>query len=472
MNFLSSLLAFIVAIGLLVTIHELGHYLVMRWCGVRVLRFAFGFGKVLWSRQDRAGTEWALCLWPLGGYVKPLDTREATVVSAAERAQAFDTQTVGKRIAMVAAGPVANFLLAVLLFWAVFLNGVSEWRPILAQPPAESPAAIAGVQAGDLVTRVEGEVVNSWPAFQWRLLQAVSDEREVSVAVMATHQGQPVAGATDRGLLLKLPADLSLGPELLASLGLRLAVPDVAPVVGMVQPDSAAISAGFQAGDRIERVDGQPVTYWSEVVRAIRAHPEQPMQVQILRGDQMHLLTLTPRTVEERQPTAGQDAGTVAGVQKIGKAGLGPLQDPALLEAYRVRQTFGVMQALQAAVSETYDKSRFTLVMLGQMLTGKASLDNLSGPVTIATAAGQTARIGVEAFLRFLAVVSLSLGVINLLPLPLLDGGHLMYYFVEILTGKPVSAARQALLQRFGVVVLGFLMFIALFNDLQRLFNW
>ena len=472
MNFLSSLLAFIVAIGLLVTIHELGHYLVMRWCGVRVLRFAFGFGKVLWSRKDRAGTEWALCLWPLGGYVKPLDTREATIVSAADRAQAFDTQTVGKRIAMVAAGPLANFLLAILLFWIVFLYGVSEWRPILAQPPAASPAAVAGVQAGDLVTRVEGEPVNSWPVFQWRLLQAVSDQREVSLAVMATEQGQPVAGATDRGVLLKLPADLSLGPELLASLGLRLAVPDFAPVVGMVQPDSAAVSAGFQTGDRIQRMDGQPVTHWSEVVRAIRAHPEQPMPVQILRGDQTRLLTLTPRTVEERPPAAGHDAVTEGGLQKIGKAGLGPLQDPKLLDAYRVRQTFGVMQALQAATAETYDKSRFTLVMLGQMLTGKASLDNLSGPVTIATAAGQTARIGLEAFLRFLAIVSLSLGVINLLPLPLLDGGHLMYYFVEILTGKPVSVDRQALLQRFGVVVLGFLMFIALFNDLQRLFNW
>ena len=239
-----------------------------------------------------------------------------------------------------------------------------------------------------------------------------------------------------------------------------------------MQPDSAAITAGFQAGDRIERIDGQHVTYWSEVVRAIRAQPEQPMQVQILRGDQKHLLTLTPRAVEERQPAAGQDAGAATGPQKVGKAGLGPLQDPALLEAYRVRQTFGTMQALQAAISETYEKSRFTLVMLGQMLTGKASLDNLSGPVTIATAAGQTARIGLEAFLRFLAIVSLSLGVINLLPLPLLDGGHLMYYFVEILTGKPVSVDRQALLQRFGVVLLGFLMFIALFNDLQRLFNW
>ena len=463
MNFLSSLLAFIVAIGLLVTIHEFGHYLVMRWCGVRVLRFAFGFGRVLWSRHDRAGTEWAICLWPLGGYVKPLDTRESEDIAPADRARAFDTQSVGKRIAMVAAGPIANFLLAILLYWIVFLNGVSEWRPILAQPPVDSPAAVAGIQSGDLVTRVDGQSVTSWPAFQWRLLQTFSDEREVSVAVIATQQGQPLPGAVDRGLHLKLPASASLGPELLPMLGLRLAIPDFEPVIGVVQPDSAASLAGLQPGDRILRMGDQNVARWSEVVKTIRAHPDQSMPVRIERAGQLLTISLTPRQIEER--VDGQPV-------QVGKAGVGPVQDPAALNVYRVRQDLGVAAAMQAAVTETYDKSRFTLVMLGQMLTGKASLDNLSGPVTIATAAGQTARIGLEAFLRFLAIVSLSLGVINLLPLPLLDGGHLMYYFVEILTGKPVSADRQAILQRFGVVLLGFLMFIALFNDLQRLFNW
>ena len=463
MNFLSSLLAFIVAIGLLVTIHELGHYLVMRWCGVHVLRFAFGFGKVLWSRQDRAGTEWAICLWPLGGYVKPLDTREATDLTLAERARAFDTQTVGKRIAMVAAGPIANFLLAILLYWAVFLNGVTEWRPILAEPAAGSPAAVAGVRAGDLVTRVDGEPVQTWAAFQWHLLQAFSNEREISLAVVATDQGRPLDVAADRGVLLTLPASERLGPELLPSLGLRLGTPDFEPVVGVIQPDSAAAAAGFRPGDRIEQVNGQAMAHWTEVVKAIRSHPGVEMQVHIRREGVLQTLVLTPRAFEER---------VAGGVQQIGKAGFGPVQDATALNAYRIRQDLGVMAALKAASFETYDKSRFTLVMLGQMLIGKASLENLSGPVTIATAAGQTARIGPEAFLRFLAIVSLSLAVINLLPLPLLDGGHLMYYFVEILTGKPVSADHQAILQRFGVVLLGFLMFIALFNDLQRLFNW
>ena len=463
MNFLTSLLAFIVAIGLLVTIHELGHYLVMRWCGVRVLRFAFGFGRVLWSRRDRAGTEWALCLWPLGGYVKPLDTREDNALPAAERARAFDTQSVGKRIAMVSAGPVANFLLAILLYWGVFLNGVTEWRPVLAQPPVDSPAAVAGIRGGDLVTRVDGEPVASWPAFQWQLLQSVSAEREVSLAVVATHQGTPESGVSDRGVLVKVPQGTTVGPALLTTLGLRLVVPEFAPVVGVVQPDSAASAAGLQAGDRILQVDSQHVSRWSEVVEAIRAHPETSITLELERAGQRQVLQLTPRAVEER----------VAGERMtVGKAGVAPFQDPAILNAYRIHQTLGPGAALQKAVSETVDKSRFTLVMLGQMLTGKASLENLSGPVTIAATAGQTARIGAEAFCRFLAIVSLSLAVINLLPLPLLDGGHLMYYFVEILTGKPVSAERQALLQRFGVVLLGFLMFIALFNDLQRLFNW
>lgn len=463
MNFLVSILAFVVAIGLLVTIHELGHYLAMRWCGVRVLRFAFGFGRVLWSRRDRSGTEWALCLWPLGGYVKPLDTREGEFVPVEERPRAFDTQSVGKRIAMVAAGPVANFLLAIILYWVVFLSGVTEWRPILAEPPADSPAAKVGIHQGDLVTRVDGEPVLTWPAFQWHLLQAYAESPEVSLAVISTRQGEPKSGAADRGVLLRLPQDVSLGPELLTVMGLALSAPDFSPVVGVVQADSAAAAVGLQPGDRILQVDGDVITRWSEVVSAIRSHPGVPMAVLIDRAGQSILLTLTPRTVEER----------LAGEQiVIGKAGVAPLQDPALLSGYRLRQDLGPWEALQKAVFETVDKSRFTLVMLGQMLIGKASLDNLSGPVTIATAAGQTARIGLEAFLRFLAIVSLSLAVINLLPLPLLDGGHLMYYLIEILTGTPVSAERQAMLQRFGVVLLGSLMFIALFNDFQRLLNW
>ncbi len=470
MNFLTSLLAFIVAIGVLVTVHELGHYLVMRWCGVRVLRFAFGFGKVLWSRTDRSGTEWALCLWPLGGYVKPLDTREETAMNNADRAVAFDTQSVSKRIAMVAAGPIANFLLAILLYWIVFLNGVVEWRPILAEPPAGSPAAMVGVKTGDLVTRVDGEPVATWAAFQWHLLQAFGHEREVSVALAPTLDGHRPAESSERGVLLALPAGTRLGPDLLPSLGLRLATPDFQPVVGIVQPESAALVSGFQVGDRVVRINGVTVAHWSEVVNAIRAHPDQVMTMQILRNGQTQDLFLTPRAVEERVGRYGQSAPSEP--QRIGKAGLGPVQDASALDEYRVRQELGVLEAFKAAGFETYDKSRFTLVMLGQMLTGKASLENLSGPVTIATAAGQTARIGPEAFLRFLAIVSLSLAVINLLPLPLLDGGHLMYYLVEILTGKPVSAERQAFFQRFGVVLLGSLMFIALFNDLQRLFNW
>lgn len=469
MNFLSSLLGFIVAIGILVTIHELGHYLVMRWCGVRVLRFAFGFGKVLWSRRDRSGTEWALCLWPLGGYVKPLDMRGASEVSDAIPAQAFDRQSVGKRIAMVAAGPVANFLLAILLYWVVFLNGVTEWRPILADPPANSPAAVAGLSAGDVVTRVDGAPVNTWPMFQWRLLQAFSHEREVSVAV-APKSAQETP-KPDRGVLLKLEPGQELGPTLLPALGLRLATPDFAPVIGQVQPESAALEAGIRPGDRVTNIDGQPVTHWSEVVQRIRAHPGETLRVTILRDgeSQGRELLLTPRATEERVQTGTGSAGQTV---VIGRAGVGPEPDPVILNAYRIRQEFGVVGALEAAVVETYDKSRFTLVMLGQMLVGKASLENISGPVSIATAAGQTARMGPEAFLRFLAIVSLSLAVINLLPLPLLDGGHLMYYFVEILTGKPVSAERQAVMQRFGVLLLGSLMFIALFNDFQRLLNW
>jgi len=293
MSILSSLLAFVVAIGLLVTVHELGHYLVMRWCGVRVLRFAFGFGKVLFSRRDRAGTEWALCLWPLGGYVKPLDTRDEAQVTQADRAVAFDTQSVGKRVAMVAAGPIANFLLAILLYAIVFMNGVTEWRPLLAQPLSGTPAALAGVQADDLVTRVDGQPVTTWMDFQWRLLQALSDEREVSVAVATTRHGIQEQGLADRGLLIRMPDGLDIGPGLMPALGLRLATPDFEPVIGTIQSGSAAEAAGLRPGDRIERIGDRAVTQWSQVVDAVRAHPGQALLLQVRRGDALEALTLT-----------------------------------------------------------------------------------------------------------------------------------------------------------------------------------
>ncbi len=458
MNFLNSVWGFIVAIGVLVTIHELGHYLVMRWCGVRVLRFAFGFGKTLWSRKDKSGTEWAICLWPLGGYVKPLDTREETGLSPELRSQAFDTQSVSKRIAMVAAGPIANFLLALLLYWVVFLNGITEWRPILAAPPADTPAAAAGIRAGDMVTRVDGHAVESWAGAQWQLIQLFGKEPSVTLAVIATEQGTPLPDAKDRGIELQLPTDVALGPTLLGSLGLKLASPPLAPIVGQVQADSAAEKAGMLPGDLIKQVDDHPVSDWFEFVQRVRAHPEQTLTIQIERQGQTLSLVLIPAQIEESG-------------QLIGRAGVSPQPGP-IPSAYKFHKSLNPGEALAAAAQETYEKSRFTLVMLGQMIVGKASLDNLSGPISIASAAGQTVRIGLDAFLRFLAIVSLSLGVINLLPLPLLDGGHLLYYFIEILTGKPVSAERQALFQRFGVVLLGSLMFIAIFNDLQRLFNW
>ena len=458
MNFINSVWGFIIAIGVLVTVHELGHYLVMRWCGVRVLRFAFGFGKTLWSRKDKSGTEWAICLWPLGGYVKPLDTREESGLSAELRLQAFDTQPVSKRIAMVVAGPLANFLLALLLYWVVFLNGITEWRPILAAPAADTPAAAAGIRAGDMVTRVDGRAVETWSGAQWQLIQLFGKESSVTLAVVATEQGVPIVDAKDRGLELKLPTDVALGPTLLSSLGLKLASPPLAPIVGQVQADSAAARAGMLPGDQIKQIDGRPVSDWFEFVQNVRTHPDQTLTVQIERQGQTLSLALTPAQIEEQG-------------QVIGRAGVSPQPGP-IPAAYKFHQSLNPVEAFAAAATETYEKSRFTLVMLGQMIVGKASLDNLSGPISIASAAGQTVRIGLDAFLRFLAIVSLSLGVINLLPLPLLDGGHLLYYFVEILTGKPVSAERQALFQRFGVVLLGSLMFIAIFNDLQRLFNW
>ena len=334
MTFFNSLWAFIVAIGLLVVIHELGHYLVMRWCGVRVLRFAFGFGKTLWSRTDKSGTEWAICLWPLGGYVKPLDTRDTDHVSQADRAQAFDTQTVGKRIAMVSAGPLANFLLAILLYWIVFMSGVTEWRPILAAPDNATPAAQAGVRSGDLVTRVDGDPVSTWAQAQWEIMQTLSRDAEVLLAVVQTSQGVPVAGAQDRGISLRVPSDTSLGPDTLSKLGLRLAVPQLPPVVGQVQKDSAAQRAGLQSGDVIQQAAGQPVSDWSSFVKIVRSHPEQVVQVVVMRQNQSLTLDLKPQSIEEQ--------GT-----RIGRAGVSPDQGDALA-AYRIQRALDPFAAFGA----------------------------------------------------------------------------------------------------------------------------
>ena len=446
-TFLTTLIAFVVVLGVLITVHELGHYGAARWCGVKVLRFAIGFGRVLWSRRRGAdGTEWAVSAFPLGGYVKMLDTREGTV-DPAEEGRAFDKQTVGKRIFIVAAGPLANFLLAFALYWGLFWHGVEEPRALLGAPVAQSPAAVAGFQAGDKVLRVGEWEIESWPDFRWAVVKASADAEVAEIQVQANTGELHV-----RPLNLSAIGDFSGDP--FERLGLTFYRPQWPAIIGKVLPASAAERAGIVDGDRVLALDGEPINNWSGLVQVIRSRPGERITVLLERGGQELL-----REVEVT------DEG---GIGRIGVA----LSDTGFdRSTYFVTKNFSVLAAGFRAAQETWDKSWFTVQMMGRMVLGEVSLKNISGPVTIADHAGQSARLGLDYFLRFMALVSLSLGVLNLLPVPVLDGGHLMNYLVEIFTRSPVSERAMEYGQRIGIALLSALMVLAFYNDIIRLIS-
>ncbi|MEI2418320.1 RIP metalloprotease RseP [Orrella sp. JC864] len=443
---LVTLIAFAVALGILITFHELGHYWVARACGVRVLRFSVGFGRVLLRRYDRHGTEWALSAIPLGGYVKMQDEPEPGA-SPAQAAQAFNTQPVGKRIAIVAAGPLFNLALAALLYAALNLAGSMEPRAIVAPPPAGSPAAAAGFQGGEEILAVDGRAVRSWTDTRWRLLDvlAAGGTSEISVR---TAQDQTQVRA------LTVPAG-GLDPAIedpLAEAGLRLSA--LPTVVRGVLPGGPGEAAGLQQGDRILQAGGLSEPDTRSFVELVQGHGEQPLPLVVQRGETRLNLTVTPTLQDD-----GQGA-------RVGRIGVHLGADPPMVQ---VRH--GPLESLWLGVVRTADTAWFSLRMMGRMITGDVSLKNVSGPVTIADYAGQTARIGLAAYVGFLALVSVSLGVLNLLPIPMLDGGHLLYYFIEIIRGAPPSERWLELGQRTGLALLAGLMGLALFNDMVRLFT-
>ncbi len=448
---MTTLLSFLFALAVLVFIHELGHYSVARWCGVMVLRFSIGFGKPIATwRVGPDRTEWSLSPIPLGGYVKMLDEREQGELASADAHRAFNRQSLAKRSAIVAAGPAANFLLAIVLYGVLGMAGLQEPAPVLGAPPAGSAAAVAGIMDGDRVVAVDGSPVETFNEVRLRLIDGIVDKRAVQLQVDGREGSRQVALDT-RGL-----PEGELERDFGRTLGLELRAGAV--LVGNVLGGSAAEAAGLLANDEIVSIDGQPIRRARDLIEAVRANPDEPLDFLVRRGGAEVALSVTPRGEVESAAD-----GSSARVGRIGAA----LQQRVEM----VTLDLGPIEALGHGARQTWEMSIFSLRMLGKMVTGDLSWKNLSGPVAIADYAGQSVRIGWFAYVGFLALVSVSLGVLNLLPVPVLDGGHLVYYALEAIKGRPLSERFMQVTQRVGLAMVAGLMIVALFNDLSRLLS-
>lgn len=453
MNLLDYLIPFALALGLLILVHELGHYLVARWCGVKVLRFSIGFGKpLLVKRAGRDGTEWALAAFPLGGYVKMLDEREGPVAPD-ERHRSFNRQNVYRRFAIVAAGPIANFLLAIVLYWGIFVAGTDELRPRLALSDTPAIAQAAGVREGDLVVAVDDEPVRSWQDLRWVLLQHALDSRELVLKVRTLEDVEAYRRLDLTGVAID-----DGNADLVARIGLKPWRPLIPAVIGRISEDGAAARAGLQSGDRVLTIDRVDIQSWSDLVLAVRNAPGRSVAFEVQRGDAVLNVQVTP------------DEATENG-DRIGRIGVGVAEPaPGGISMFgEVR--YGVVEGFAKAVRQTWETSVLSLKMIGRMFTGEVSWKNLSGPVTIADYAGQTAQLGLSHYLKFVALISISLGVLNLLPIPVLDGGHLLYYTVEIIKGGPIPERIMEIGQQIGLVLLVMLMAFAFYNDINRLIS-
>lgn len=458
-----TILAFIVTIGLLVTIHEYGHYQVARWCGIRVLRFSIGFGKPLWKTTlGKDHTEFILAAIPLGGYVKMLDERELAEEQAdpelrgripqyseQELTNAFNRKSVYQRMAVVLAGPLANLLLAVLLYWILFLLGVTGLKPIVGDVQPNSLASQANLKKGDMIQTVDGQPVNTWQDARWLLLNASLEKNAVTIEVKDAQQAVHVSTLGFHGINNNAEEDV------LHKLGMDMIKPDVPAVIGELLPASVALAAGFQVGDQIVAMDHITVKNWENVVSYVKESPSKQVQFEVLRNHARIRINATPEAITENGST-------------VGRLGASVKVDKLALENLLVEVNYSVWESLQKAVEKTWDTSVFSLKMLANMVTGKVSWKGISGPVSIASFAGESANLGIKVFLGFLALVSISIGVLNLLPIPVLDGGHLMYYIVEIFKGSPVSEQVMMMGQKIGLGVLGLLMMVAIFNDINR----
>ncbi|MGR6874544.1 sigma E protease regulator RseP [Pseudomonas sp. HK3] len=446
MSVLYSLLALAVTLGILVTVHEYGHYWVARRCGVKVLRFSVGFGKVIWSRTDKNGCEFAIAAIPLGGYVKMLDEREGDVAPELLD-QAFNRKTVWQRMAVVLAGPAANIIFAIFAYWLMFMTGVTQVKPVIGEVTPDSLAYDSGLQSGQEITKVDGESVSSWREVHYQLLKRLGDTGTIT---FSTLNQQEFEMTVERWLSTKEE------PNALVELGIAPYRPKVPAILAELQDGLPAQQAGLKSGDEIISVDNQAVEQWYDFVKIIQANGGKALTLDVLRDDQTKSLTLIPAV---KTNDKGESYGFAGAMVK----------SPELPDGFVVTQRFGVFESISKAAYKTWDMSVVTLESIGKMVQGLLSVKNLSGPITIAKVANASAQAGFEAFISFLAYISIMLAVVNLLPIPVLDGGHFLFYLIEAVKGSPVSENIQLAAVKLGMALLMMVMFIAIFNDISRI---
>lgn len=438
-------------LAILVAIHEYGHFWVARRCGVHVLRFSIGFGKSLYSWRDRQGTEYSIAAIPLGGYVKMLDEREGEVPDS-ELHRTFNRKTVLQRIAVVSAGPLANLLLAIVAYWFLFLAGESGYVPIIGEVEQGSVAAVAGLEPGQEIVAVDGSDTPTWQALSFRLLDRIGDSGTIKFAVK--YPGSDVIYESETAINRWLSDEEQ--PDIYAGLGIRLYTPEVPAIVGEVVAGSPAAAIGLLPGDKVLRVDGVATPLWMDWVDYVRARPDQPIDLEYERDGQFMQATMVPQRIPQE---GGEDIG------RVGVAVAMPEMPADMVRSY----SRGPLAAFGASLTRTAELSVFTLKSIKKMVTGLISSKNLSGPITIAKVATASAKSGLESYISFLALLSISLGILNLLPIPILDGGHLLFYLVELLAGRPVPEKIQAAGYQMGLFMVVGIMMLALYNDFTRL---
>jgi regulator of sigma E protease len=450
-SLLFTIASFLVALGILITVHEFGHFWVARKLGVKVLRFSIGFGRPLWKRNGRVdGTEYVLAAIPLGGYVKMLDEREAPVAEE-ERGRAFNRQSLGVRSAIVVAGPLFNFLFAILAFWVIYVAGDTGLKPLIGEVDQGSIAAEAGFKPDDQIVSVGAQPTTTWEGVVYALLSESLDQSKVPIRVKDEAGKELVHWLNTQGL-----QDLAENGQLLHNIGMTPKRPILPPVIGELLPGEPAEQAGLEPGDLLLTADDAPLESWSDWVEYVRERPGRSINLEIERGGRLRYVELTPASVSD------EDGKTV------GRIGASVRVPPDLMDDYRAEIRYGPMAAVGHSLQKTWDLSVLMLRMLGKMVMGEVSVKNLSGPISIADSAGKSASYGVIYFIKFLAVVSISLGVLNLMPIPVLDGGHLFFFLIEAVKGGPLSERFMEQGQKIGMLILLVIMGLAFYVDLNR----